>query len=544
MGGKRGMVALLSFGAVASGAFLACVSDGDTNVIVAGDGGMGDDVTTGPGAGDDGAVPVDGSATKPSDGAAPHDGSAGAIDGGDSGLGPPPPATGAFGWKLYTAGATNVAFDPTTGRYWALQTNGALSSITTSGAVVVTSKKSLPQASWADVAVDAQGAVYGCGQFLNAPLDFGSAGIIGLNGAFCASFVAKINADGSYAWAKSFAAQGSNTSCASCGHLALSSAGLGVGVYSNDDLTFEMSADAGTKTVPRVNKTNPMANVFIALLDPKTGDTLWARAAGEDNLPDGENLSVQGLGVSAAGDVTFTVGLDPGTTLHDATNTFTLANTSPGGGSIAVVKLAGADGHGVWASGLGGTVDAGSSSVAPGSLVLDSQGNAIVTGAFSSTLTVGTKQLVSHGSSDLLLAKLAAANGAPVWASGYGGSGQETGPGVAVDPWDEIVLMGTTYSSDFSFAGTMVPHSNGTAGALYTLKLDATGKPLWGEAVVAGIADTGSTLIQARVPVRMAINPQTGQSVGAGFFTGNADFGDGTLVYTAAGQEFLVAHAP
>lgn len=147
--------------------------------------------------------------------------------------------------------------------------------------------------------------------------------------------------------------------------------------------------------------------------------------------------------------------------------------TSTGGVDVFVVKLD-STGKALWGYGFGDPTD----NQAALGVAVDAAGNALVTGYFRSTIAFGATTLTSVGGSDTFVAKLAAADGLPLWAARFGNvSDDQNALGITVDGSGNPVLTG-------AFAGTMTFNGNITAiGAqdAFVAKLDgATGAALWG----------------------------------------------------------------
>jgi uncharacterized repeat protein (TIGR01451 family) len=85
-------------------------------------------------------------------------------------------------------------------------------------------------------------------------------------------------------------------------------------------------------------------------------------------------------------------------------------------------------------------------------LAVDSQGNAYVTGYTTSPdfpTTTGAYRSTLSGTSDAFVAKLNPAGTALVYSSYLGGSGDDTGWGIAVDGMGDMFITGSTSSADF-----------------------------------------------------------------------------------------------
>jgi len=84
------------------------------------------------------------------------------------------------------------------------------------------------------------------------------------------------------------------------------------------------------------------------------------------------------------------------------------------------------------------------------------------------------------GAEDVFLAKFTT-DGARVWSTYYGGMGFDRGYGVAIDPDNNILLTGNTYSTGMSTSGTFQPQIDvpGTESAFLS-KFSAGGSLIWG----------------------------------------------------------------
>jgi hypothetical protein len=142
-----------------------------------------------------------------------------------------------------------------------------------------------------------------------------------------------------------------------------------------------------------------------------------------------------------------------------------------------VTKIAGDGTSLVWSTFLGGSdkehdqlmsaSDPFAASWAKGDIALDSAGNVLVVGQTYSAdfpATPGALQTTRRGDNDGYVAKFTPA-GNRIWASYLGGNGpadpdgrEEIAWGVAVNPWDEIFVVGWTQSTDFpTTVGSLKP---------------------------------------------------------------------------------------
>jgi uncharacterized repeat protein (TIGR02543 family) len=116
-------------------------------------------------------------------------------------------------------------------------------------------------------------------------------------------------------------------------------------------------------------------------------------------------------------------------------------------------------------------------------IVVDNQGHAYITGSTSSTeatfpVTVGP-DLTQNGSSDAFVAKVAANGTSLIYAGFIGGSGQDSGQGIAVDDMGNVYIVGDTRSTEASFPVKAGPNSTfGGDQDAFVAKVNADGTAL------------------------------------------------------------------
>lgn len=189
--------------------------------------------------------------------------------------------------------------------------------------------------------------------------------------------------------------------------------------------TVDLDPGAGALTYT----SNGSTNIYLAKYDP-SGNLIWGISAGST----GTDIA-SGLAIDAAGDIyltgrfTGTVDFDPGPGVVNRTATST----------DAVVAKYSSAGALLWLNGFGGTGVDDAIAVA-----LDPSGNVVVTGAFFSSMDIdpgaGVVNLTSAGLDDVFLVSFDQ-NGNFNWGGAMGGSGADTGRGVAVDAL-EICVTG------------------------------------------------------------------------------------------------------
>jgi len=146
------------------------------------------------------------------------------------------------------------------------------------------------------------------------------------------------------------------------------------------------------------------------------------------------------------------------------------------------------DGNCLWARAGGSPTDA-----VGRSLVLDGNGNVIVTGAFVTSLFSGTNLLTGTGGTpnyDVFVAKYAA-NGTLLWSRKGGGNFDDLGGGVGADSANNYYVTG--YFIDQATFGTNVVSRPATKG-IFLAKYDSNGALLWIRQSQASDADDDAAI--------------------------------------------------
>ena len=108
---------------------------------------------------------------------------------------------------------------------------------------------------------------------------------------------------------------------------------------------------------------------------------------------------------------------------------------------------------------------------------MDPSGDVLVAGAFTGTLTVSTTNLNSAGFGDILVAKLSASDGRLIWVQRFGGTGDDSGIGVATDGSGDVYVTG--YFADTAFFGGVNLASTGGRDAFLAKVSGVDGTPVW-----------------------------------------------------------------
>jgi hypothetical protein len=247
-----------------------------------------------------------------------------------------------------------------------------------------------------------------------------------------------------------------------------------------------------------------MQDAFVAKLSAADGSVAWASYLGGSLGERVSALAADGSGVIVLGD---TDSADyhapdfPAPTTHDRTL---------GGNNDAFLTKLGSSGAIVWSTFLGGSA-AETTALTPihqfpltwglSDMTLDDAGNIVAAGHTYSTdfpNTAGRFQPALLGSMDGYVAKLTPDGSQVLWATYLGGSGAfDRLVTVAVNPWNEILVGGSTASLDFPVTpGALKPvmQADGFQDG-FLAKLDASGQQLlystyignnaWHDAVLA-----------------------------------------------------------
>ena len=261
------------------------------------------------------------------------------------------------------------------------------------------------------IAVDGAGNTYVTGVFRGAAT-FGTHTLSA--GGDSGVFVAKLDPDGIWVWATN-AYNGVKTS-SSCGRdIALDGAGnIYVTGYFTGTVTF------GSRTLTSISSS---IDIFIAKLDA-SGNWLWAVKAGGASEDEAYEIAVDGAGNAYV------------TGYFEGTATFGSQTLTTSNADLFVAKL-GPSGNWLWAVKSGGA-----SSAMGHSIAVDGAGNAYVTGDFSGTITFSiSNTLISSGNYDVFVAKITL-SGNWLWGVKAGGTGWDSGSGIAVDGAGKVYVTG------------------------------------------------------------------------------------------------------
>jgi hypothetical protein len=343
------------------------------------------------------------------------------------------------------------------------------------------------------VAVDAAGNIYVAGQFTETS-NFGGSDLVSAGILEFDIFVAKYNSAGVHQWSYRY---GSTTS----------DAALGIAVDPNGNV-YVCGEFRGTVNFGGVADlvSNGVDDIFLVKFNTN-GNWLWQRSAGGANADAAYSVAASSSAVVITGYFTGTINFG-GTDLISA-----------GSQDCFVARYTNLGTH-VFSKGFGGT-----SSDQAHAVVLDSGGNAIITGYFANTINFGGSNLVSAGGVDIFLAKFNS-TGTHVWSSRFGSTSTEQGEGLAVDASNNVILTGL-FSGTINFGGAnLVPVSQDA----FLAKFNSSAVHQWSQRMGGTGLDRGDNL---------AVDSD-GNILLGGNFTSTANFGGNNLV-SAGGTDIALA---
>jgi len=221
----------------------------------------------------------------------------------------------------------------------------------------------------------------------------------------------------------------------------------------------------GARSIAYVAKLNPAGSGF---------DYVTYLGGSKDSSGKASTGGIQGLAVDPAGEAYvggFTDSIDFPVTKG------AFQSTSAGGGDATVTKLNPTGSGLIYSTYLGG----GGDEVGTG-LALDASGDAYVAGTTTSTnfpVTPGALQTISGGVQDRFVSKLNPAGSALVYSTYLGGSGEDGGPGIAIDGSGDAYVTGFTNSTNFpTTAGAAQRTFGGGTEDAFVSKLNPAGSAL------------------------------------------------------------------
>src|ERR1043166_4806293 len=188
----------------------------------------------------------------------------------------------------------------------------------------------------------------------------------------------------------------------------------------------------------------------------------------------------------------------------------------------------------LWAKSGGGVLDDGAYGIG-----VDASGSAYVVGVYRANAAFGAFTLTNKGGGlpDVFLLKYDGA-GNVVWARNGGGSGQDNGFGISVDPAGNSYIAGEFYSSTATF-GSFTLTNSAQSRSVFVAKYDNAGNAQWAT-MAPGVNGGGAGFVELFVYKAPVAFDQAGNCYVAGEVFGNAMFGTTTLT-NQGGQNIFLA---
>ncbi len=361
----------------------------------------------------------------------------------------------------------------------------------------------------AAIAVDSTGAVYLTGSFGFGSIDVGGTTLTLIGSSDL--LVAKLNADGTTAWAKNFGGGLSSTGT----HITLDGS-------NNPIITGYMSslnATYGAFPLSRVGITDTV----IAKFDSATGSVIWA-----ENFGGASAFTMPlGIGADAAGDL-YAYGYFQGGSVIFGGDTLALDG---GTKNLWHAKL-NSTGTPVWARRYGGlTVETDGSRA----LAVDGNGNSHIIASFpAGDIDVGGTTVTGVGARNLLVAKVDNA-GATTWAKGFGASDISISAGSVFAGGGTVFVSGSFFGNGNLTIGTTALTKAGTSDAVM-VGLDSTGEVRWAK-------NYGGTSAQMTA-AGLALTGTSDIVLAGSFSSGNPRFGTTTLSHGAGNAWYVTSQQP
>jgi len=220
-------------------------------------------------------------------------------------------------------------------------------------------------------------------------------------------------------------------------------------------------------------------DAFVVKLDA-AGNQLWATYYGGSAEDRGN-----GIATDSKGNVLIT-GYSWSTNFPVTPGAFQMSH---GGGSLdAFVVKFDAAGNRLWATYYGGIDTDNGNGIAT-----DGSDNVLLTGYTKSTdfpISLGAFQTSNAGFNNAFVVKLDSA-GSLLWATYYGGSDVGSGNGIATDGSNNVMITGSTRSTNFPISSGAYQTGNSGDYDAFVVKLNAAGNRLWATYYGGSNTDSG-----------------------------------------------------
>lgn len=164
-------------------------------------------------------------------------------------------------------------------------------------------------------------------------------------------------------------------------------------------------------------------------------------------------------------------------------------------------------------------------------IAADALGNIYASGYYGGTATFGSANLISAGPTDGFVIKINDSDGSTIWVKGIGGVGQDNLPGIAIGGSGKAYVTGSVGSS-YYVNSVLVP-ATGSAGDIAIVSFNTDGTTNWAKCFGGSGADT---------PTTIALDPSGSVYVG-GSFASTVNFGaitNGSATAQGTANAFVV----
>jgi hypothetical protein len=330
------------------------------------------------------------------------------------------------------------------------------------------------------IAVDTSGNAYvtGLAQTIDFPTTPGAFRTT-LRGFF-AAYVTKLNPDGN-------ALVYSTYLSSSSGFDANGGSSITVDTSGNAYVTGVVSL-GDFPTTPGAFQTTPLGGVdaFVTKLNPNGSNLIYSTYLGGSSSDSGSGIAVDTSGNA------YVTGTTQSTDFSTTPGAF--QTTLKGSGDAFVTKLNPAGSALIYSTYLGG-----SDSDNGNGIVVDTSGNAYVTGRAESTdfpTTPGAFQTTLKGSGDAFVTKLNPAGSDLIYSTYLGGSSSDNGSDIAIDTSDNAYVTGTTQSTDFPTTPGAFQTTLKGSGDAFVTKLNPAGSALVYSTYLGGSdSDNGTGIV-------------------------------------------------
>lgn len=356
------------------------------------------------------------------------------------------------------------------------------------------------------VAIDSSGNIFLAGSFANS-VDFGGGALVSAGGQDM--FLAKYSTLGAFAWAHRF---GSTSDDIAYGTVIDPGGNVLLTGTFRGNVSFGGSAliSAGTFQSPYIPGT---PDVFIAKFST-LGVHTWSENFTNNTAADEGN----GIAVDSASNV-YIAGY------YSGTIDFGGGILPQFGASDIYLAKFNSSGAYQWANHYGGTgTDRGQA------LAVDSSGNVFLAGIFTGLSNFGGTSITAAAGYDVFLAKYST-GGTLSWVKGFGGANGALPNTVTVDSGNNV-LVGGYFQSPLNVGGTILSTAGGQDS--FAGKFSNTGTLAWAQSFGGPLTDFVSSLT----------TDSNNYVVGAGAFSGTANFGGTSLISAGSYDIFLLRLVP